>query len=181
MLREEIKYRLMQWRDETANAPVVEDVYRREELHQGPFADRVPDVIFTARDEAYVGFGGHEFGNNALMRSSPLFNAHHRMDGMVALHGPGIRRGARLDTHSILDMAPTILYLLGYPIPAEMDGQVLTQAFQPEFLSAHEKVTVASVPSNGKMPDVITPSPDGVYSTSEEGEVLERLKDLGYA
>lgn len=181
MVREEIMYRLMQWRDETTGEPVVEQVYRREELHQGPYADRVPDVIFTARDEAYVGFGGHEFGNNALMRSSPLFNAHHRMDGMVALYGPAVRRDARLDTHSIVDLAPTILYLLGYPIPADMDGQVMAQAFLPEFLAARQMVTITPTASEEKMPGGAMPAPDGVYSASEEGEVLDRLKDLGYA
>jgi len=178
-VREEIMHRLMQWRDDTTGWPVVERVYRREELHQGPYADRMPDVIFTARDEAYVGFGAHEFGNKALMRSSPLFNAHHRMDGMVALYGPAIRRGVRLETHSIVDLAPTILYLLGYPIPADMDGRVMVQAFLPEFLAARQVVTAVSAPAAGddgrQMPD------DGVYSTREEGEVLERLKDLGYA
>ena len=178
MVREEIMYRLMQWRDDTTGQPVVEQVYRREELHQGPYVERMPDVIFMAHDEAYVGFGGHEFGNNALMRSSPLFNAHHRMDGMVALYGPAIRQGTRLETHCIIDLAPTILYLLGYPIPADMDGQVMAQAFLPEFLATRPMVTAVSAPAGGdegrQMPD------DGVYSTSEEGEVLERLKDLGY-
>ena len=177
MVREEIMHRLMQWRDETTGQPVVEQVYRREELHQGPYVERMPDVIFMARDEAYVGFGGHEFGNNALMRSSPLFNAHHRMDGMVALYGPAIRQGTRLETHCIIDLAPTILYLLGYPIPADMDGQVMAQAFLPEFLAARPMVTVDD---GRRTTDDRLPAPDGVYSASEEGEVLERLKDLGY-
>lgn len=176
MVCEEIMHRLMQWRDDTTGQPVVEQVYRREELHQGPYVERMPDVIFMARDEAYVGFGGHEFGNNALMRSSPLFNAHHRMDGMVALYGSAIRRGTRLDTYSIVDLAPTILYLLGYPILADMDGQVMAQAFLPEFLTTRQVVTVAPTPK-----DDGRPAADGVYSASEEGEVLERLKDLGYA
>lgn len=183
MVREEIMHRLMQWRDETTGQPVVEQVYRREELHHGPYVERMPDVIFMARDEAYVGFGGHEFGNNALMRSSPLFNAHHRMDGMVALYGSAIRRGTRLDTYSIVDLAPTILYLLGYPIPADMDGQVMAQAFLPEFLTTRQVVTVAPTPKDDgrRTKDDGLPAPDGVYSASEEGEVLERLKDLGYA
>jgi len=78
-----------------------------------------------------------------------------------------------------VDLAPTILYLLGYPIPADMDGQVMVQAFLPEFRAARQVVTAVSAPAAGddgrQMPD------DGVYSTREEGEVLERLKDLGYA
>ncbi|MER3514618.1 MAG: hypothetical protein C4310_09725 [Chloroflexota bacterium] len=59
-----------------------------------------------------------------------------------------------------------------------MDGQVMAQAFLPEFLATRPMVTAVSAPAGGdegrQMPD------DGVYSTSEEGEVLERLKDLGY-
>lgn len=182
-VREDIMRRLMDWRDETTGEPVVEKVYRREELHQGPYADRAPDVIFAARDEAYVGFGGHEFANNALMRPSPLFNAHHRMDGMVALYGPHVRRGARLETHRIVDLAPTILHLLGYPVPSDMDGQVMTQAFVPDYLSARPVLTGRPSSANGKTGGTAHPQPvphTGVYSETEEDEVMSRLKDLGY-
>lgn len=172
-LRDDLMAKVSRWHDPELNLPVVERVFRREDQHIGPYADRAPDVIFTTTAEAYVGFGGHEFANNQLMKASALFNAHHRMDGMVALAGPAVLGGGRtLDTHQIVDVAPTILHLLGYPVPAEMDGAVMTQALTPDFLAAHpvhrsERVS-AVAPANG------------AYSAKDENQVMQRLADLGY-
>ena len=43
-----------------------------------------------------------------------------------------LRQGARL-----IDMAPTILHLMGEPTPEDMDGRVLEELFEPEFLARH--------------------------------------------
>lgn len=174
-LRAELMARVRWWRDPDLNLPVVERVFRREELHTGPYADRAPDVIFTTTAEAYVGFGGHEFANNQLMKASALFNAHHRMDGMVALAGPAVQGGGRaLEAHQIVDVAPTILHLLGYPLPAEMDGAVMIQALTPEFLAAHPVQHSQPAP-------VSTPlAPASDYSAEDESQVMKRLADMGY-
>ena len=57
----------------------------------------------------------------------------HRDPGIFAMAGPGIRRGVRLDTEvDILDVAPTLLAILGIPVPRTMQGRVLTEAFDEE-------------------------------------------------
>jgi hypothetical protein len=37
----------------------------------------------------------------------------------------------------LYDIAPTILYLQGQPIPADMDGKVLTDIFAEEHVHHH--------------------------------------------
>lgn len=53
----------------------------------------------------------------------------HDPKGMMVLYGPGIRRGGHIAECNNLDIAPTLLTLLGLPVPAEMKGRVLKEAF----------------------------------------------------
>jgi predicted AlkP superfamily phosphohydrolase/phosphomutase/tetratricopeptide (TPR) repeat protein len=49
--------------------------------------------------------------------------------GILAMAGPGIAEGARLDGASLLDVAPTVLTLYGLPAGEDMDGKVLSASF----------------------------------------------------
>ena len=62
----------------------------------------------------------------------------HDPRGLLVLAGPGIHRGLELKDVSPLDIAPTILHLLGVPRPATMKGRVLEEAWRTD-----EKVTSA--------------------------------------
>ena len=48
-------------------------------------------------------------------------------DGFLLAVGDGIRPGATLERASVLDVAPTILYLMGLPVARDMEGRVLTE------------------------------------------------------
>ena len=43
--------------------------------------------------------------------------------------GPGIAAGVDLGECSTLDLAPTMLHLLGLPVPDYMPGRILDEAF----------------------------------------------------
>jgi len=53
----------------------------------------------------------------------------HDPKGMMVIYGPGIRPGEEIINCTNLDIAPTLLTLLGVPVPAEMTGRVLSEAF----------------------------------------------------
>ena len=53
----------------------------------------------------------------------------HDPRGVMLLYGPGIRRGEHISDCNNLDIAPTLLTLLGLPVPHEMGGRVLAEAF----------------------------------------------------
>ncbi|HKB02902.1 MAG TPA: alkaline phosphatase family protein [Gemmataceae bacterium] len=55
---------------------------------------------------------------------------YHDPAGVLLMRGPGIRKGATLDACSNLDIAPTILHLMGVPVPSYMTGRVLEEAFE---------------------------------------------------
>jgi hypothetical protein len=58
--------------------------------------------------------------------------------------GDGIRAGAVLQQASVLDVAPTILYLMGLPVARDMEGRVLTEMLDEEFTRAHHLSFVPS-------------------------------------
>jgi arylsulfatase A-like enzyme len=53
----------------------------------------------------------------------------HDPKGMMMLYGPGITQGGHISNCTNLDIAPTLLTLLGLPVPDEMRGRVLSEAF----------------------------------------------------
>jgi hypothetical protein len=53
----------------------------------------------------------------------------HHPVGVLSLYGAGVRRGARVEDCTNLDIAPTLLKLLGLPVPEEMKGRVMSEAF----------------------------------------------------
>jgi hypothetical protein len=64
--------------------------------------------------------------------------------GLLLVLGEGIRSGVRLGGASVLDVAPTLLYLLGLPVPRDMEGRVLTEMLEPDFAREHPVTFIPS-------------------------------------
>jgi predicted AlkP superfamily phosphohydrolase/phosphomutase len=147
--------------------PLVDRVYRKERLYWGERIGQVPDLIFTHRDYRYV--AGSEFKNGkGLVSWSKTTSGTHRFEGILVMRGKGIKMGVRLPECSMEDVAPTVLHMLGLPVPRDMDGKVLLDAFEREYAtpvrySADERATR----------QVAQP-------TKEDKRILDRLKALGY-
>jgi hypothetical protein len=90
-------------------------------------ADRRGATWGWLRDDRREGRGGPEIGGSLEGAS----------DGVLALYGEGIRPGALLTGARLVDLAPTVLYALGMPVARDLDGQVLTAAFDRAFLANH--------------------------------------------
>lgn len=65
-------------------------------------------------------------------------------DGLVVLAGGGYRAGARLHDLAITDLVPTLLYGVGLPVAADLDGEARTAAFRPETLAERPLTFVPS-------------------------------------
>ena len=90
------------------------------------------------------------------------------------MKGSAIKRGFRIEGARIYDLAPTILYLMGTRVPADMDGRVLQEAMLPSHLQLNPP-RYMDPPEGGKAK---VPSPG--YSEEEATCVEERLRGLGY-
>jgi uncharacterized membrane-anchored protein len=56
-------------------------------------------------------------------------------DGLLVLYGDGIRAPSLLTGARLVDLAPTLLYSLGAPVARDLDGRVLTSAFDRPHLA----------------------------------------------
>ncbi|MEW6748024.1 MAG: tetratricopeptide repeat protein, partial [Planctomycetota bacterium] len=98
----------------------------------------------------------------------------HDLDGVILMRGPGIKAGEELVEVSVLDVTPTLLYMLGLPVGEDMDGSVMLDAFRPSFLTQHEIRRIASY--EGGAPESEAVSVEENIARAME----ERLKGLGY-
>lgn len=68
--------------------------------------------------------------------SEVVKSGRHHPDGVLIMTGAAIKAGVKLDTCDNLDIAPTLLTLLGAPIPSVMSGRVLTEALNAAKVAA---------------------------------------------
>ncbi len=181
-LREEIIAKLSELIDPEDGLAVVDSVHRREELYQGPHVESAPDLIVTMREHSYM--PGVTQGTKEIFRSTadPRFeggqqegeSGQHRDDGIFIMAGRGCAgNGERFGDARIIDVYPTILYLLDEAIPDDVDGDVLRDAVDPELLRTRE---IRKSAAEGEKATV----GDQIYSEEEDELVKERLKSLGY-
>ncbi len=101
-------------------------------------------------------------------RAEPLPSGSHdgAPDGVVFAVGDGIRRGALLQRGSILDIAPTLLYVMGLPLARDMDGRVWTEILEDDFLRQHSVsfipsyAGIAPVPLSPEVEEDLPPLPE---------------------
>jgi predicted AlkP superfamily phosphohydrolase/phosphomutase len=177
-LRDEVAKSLLQLRDPETGQPVVRRVFRREELYHGPFLDQAADLIIEWADYACWGRGAYdsqapvfEAQRHFDFSDQPLSGAH-RPDGILIAHGPDVQPGARIEGARLLDLAPTILAVLGLPIPNQFDGRVLEAAFVVDGLPQQSGSTMELIPAS--------PAKDLAYTPEEELKIVQHLQDLGY-
>jgi len=108
------------------------------DLHIGELLGNVSyDYVMLVSD--------HAMTYNANFPHPPLAGVHifpAAYNGIFALRGPGVVGGQSLAGVSVLDVAPTLAYLLNLPIAANLPGRVVTEAFTPSFLASHPIRTV---------------------------------------
>lgn len=168
----ELRQALLALRDPDDGAPIVDAVHGRDDIYSGPHVADAPDLLVVMRDYAYMTRDGYE-GVPGRLLAPPMSRSqrrlvhtgNHRMDGVLMLAGPGVRAGEEIADASVLDIAPTLLYMLGLPIPGIMDGRVLRAAFSPEALAARPPRRL------------LTPPPPPESATSRQLAVLGQRLD----
>jgi arylsulfatase A-like enzyme len=95
----------------------------------------------------------------------------HRLEGIFIARGPHIRQNHCLEQAQIMDVAPTILHILGIPIPNDMDGEVLRDIFSLDSDLATAEISLVKLEHNQAVH-----KPDSLL----DQKVMKRLRDLGY-
>jgi predicted AlkP superfamily phosphohydrolase/phosphomutase len=109
--------------------PLKTIIFRRDEINHGPLSKYGPDM-FINFDECrwetseLVGYGK---GGNIYSYDTPLGpdGASHGLCGFFCAAGPGIQAKGEKQGATLLDLAPTVLTILGEKVPNEMEGKSL--------------------------------------------------------
>ncbi|MFC1682615.1 alkaline phosphatase family protein [Candidatus Zixiibacteriota bacterium] len=176
-LRDDLIRKLLELRDPETQQLIVLEAFKREQLYQGVRTAEAPDIIFIMAPE-YRGEKG--LLSKSLVSPKPrnlsLWTGTHRKEGLIILNGPNISPGRMPDAPAIQDLTPTILYLLGIPIPEDMDGQVIHEAIEASYLAQHEIVYGEASSSSEEESGAGAAG----YSQEEAAKVRKHLEDLGY-
>lgn len=185
ILREELINKLMELRDPENDEAVVDRVFKSEEVYHGNCLDSAPDLLVTWKNGEYTSWPGYDDKNFSIFESAldhSDFNewsslkkgGNHRPNGIFIMNGQDINANLKLFGAEITDLAPTILFIMGVPIPSDMDGKVLTNPFSaactqiktPEFSEAGLGDAIPSTAIN--------------YTEHQAKLIEERLRNLGY-
>ncbi len=151
--------------DDEYKQPVVERIYKKEELFHGERFSEMADLIITLKQ----GYGFSQIRNEPIFDASPVMikSCKSYTAGRGIAIGENIKANFDVKDLAINSIAPSILHYMGLTIPDWMDGKVEEQFFKEEFITGNS-------PKYEKE--------QGLSTLSKEDEVLimERLKGLGY-
>ena len=63
---------------------------------------------------------------------------------MVLFYGQGIEAGVTIQGGSVVDITPTLLYLLGLPLGQDMDGRLLTDVLEESLVRSQPVAFISS-------------------------------------
>jgi predicted AlkP superfamily phosphohydrolase/phosphomutase len=172
-VRQSVIEALERLQDPATGAAIVTQILTREEAFPGACMLAAPDLTLALRDHGLVSVLR---GPAPVQRRSSPVGTHHPAGVFVAA-GPTVRRGATLPALPLIDVAPSLLYSLGLPVPEDLEGGVIEAAFLPEALHARPVQAGPPTVSPGA-----SPAPPGEFEldAKEEQEVMDRLRSLGY-
>lgn len=142
-IRDEIIEKLKEFKNPFTGEKIVTEVLKGEEIYQGNMSKNAPDIVFVPDDMSVLGKGAYQFLSNKNVSASQNQTGHHRMDGIFFAEGPEINKDSKVSDAHIMDLAPTILYLLDLPILDSMDGKVLDDILDEDFVEYTDKLYVS--------------------------------------
>ncbi|HTG17371.1 MAG TPA: alkaline phosphatase family protein, partial [Blastocatellia bacterium] len=152
--------------------PVFEKVMRRDEAFNGLYSQRLPDLVMIPRRDEFV--YNERPGYGARIVPADSTTGTHSRDGIFIAWGKGINAGVPFSTQpNLRDVGPTALASLGCSLTTDLDGRALMEVFSDE----PERPRLGS---SYRDPDRAISAQPPVYSASEEAELRERMRALGY-
>jgi len=128
----EIVKKLNNLNDNDNNKKIIKKVYRKDEIYKGAYLDQAPDIV-AIPEEYYEFFGMHGFTFNKMLVKTFGNSGSHRENGIFMAFGRGIKNNYEVKDANILDITPTVLYIMGISQPDYMDGKVISDIFDDDY------------------------------------------------
>ncbi len=152
---------------------VVDNTYKMLDASLGRYMRLVgPETtIIVVSDHGFHSDHLRPEGTSSVRGKNPI--SWHREYGVFIARGPGLKKDERVYGASLLDVAPTVLALLGLPVARDLEGSVLATMFETppniETVETYDRPEVF-VPAAGSA----APDPRA------EQAALDQLIRLGY-
>jgi predicted AlkP superfamily phosphohydrolase/phosphomutase len=159
--------------DPETGEKVVEALVPREDLYHGEMVSLASDFFVRTKRPEFQALGGASFISNQVIERSWGNTATHRMNGILLMKGPEVRRGARVDGIRIFDLAGNILYRMGLRIPEDFDSRIAPELYEPGTLDA-------APPQPMPVSEIKSAGPGKALSGEEIARMKENLRKLGY-
>jgi predicted AlkP superfamily phosphohydrolase/phosphomutase len=148
------------------------EIYTRQEIYSGDYFDEMPDITVVANKDGYQAGSFVDFGSNRVASDVTLLTGNHDMHGIFLAKGESVKKGATLTGANLIDVAPTVLHVMGCKVPKDMDGRVLAGIFEAGFME--QRPVAFTEPAASKR------EARSEMSADDQKQVLERLRSLGY-
>lgn len=174
-----IKKELPKLKDDETGMTIIDKIFEKNEIYHGPFVENASDLQFFFHPPTYR-ISAELFERRGLFKKitkeDKVVGVHQSaLQGVFIAHGPEINNKEKPRSSHIMDITPTILHLLGLPVPEEMDGRVLTEIITKEYLDKNQvQFTKESVFLDE------TVKGTGTLTEEESQKIINALKDLGY-
>ncbi|MCK6469418.1 MAG: alkaline phosphatase family protein [Candidatus Brocadia sinica] len=168
-LRDQIIEKLYTIKDPKTSKNIIQKVYRREEIYTEDLVSNAPDLIIDMAEGYVIQVGLAPEMLMPAMQYKLYRSGCHRQHGIFIAIGKDIKKNHQVQNAEIIDIVPTVLYLLNKQISTYMDGKVLTDILNKELKGVeYQSIQVKRTSAIQKI------------SEDEEAKIAERLKGLGY-
>lgn len=166
--------------DEKTGERIVTEVLKREDVFPGAFMGEAPDLTLVLRDFGFVSIRPLY---PPLLTRDEIVGTHHP-DGVMLAGGVGVAAKGEIGRRDIVDVAPTLLYSLGLPVPEDFEGEVPRAVFDARFLRDQPirigDATTATTSGSAKSAIKAGAVEDAEMDEDEKEALMEQLQMLGY-
>ena len=172
----QIRKMLIQIKNPYTNRPVFREIYLKGDLYGGHL-DWAPDLILDLHEGYTI---SERIVSIDLFKKIPYVqkvknesSGYHEINGIYLGYGRDIKNQGECIDINIVDLLPTILYLMGLPVPDDLDGKIVKELFTPSFLDKNALCYSKALEFEDK---------EAVfeYSEDEQKEIIKHLSNLGY-
>lgn len=171
---EKVRARLMrdleELKDPETGERIVTEIHKREDVFPGAAMHDAPDLQLVLRDFGFVSV------RNILpivQKRNYVVGTHHP-EGVFMAYGPGIEAGKLIGKRHITDVASTLLYSVGLPVPSDLEGVVPPAMFTAEHKSAHP-IEIGAATQGGANASLTE-----AMDEDEKKQIMDQLQMLGY-
>ena len=161
--------------DEHGNK-IVEAVYTKEQIYSGKNLADMPDITIVPVANWTFKFDADNLTTITDINLDNTFHmGTHHSDGIFTAVGKNVKPAVKSD-NSLLDMAPTISWLLGLEdANSDFDGKLISDIWNEDFI----KKMASQVKTNIQLSETQTENTQS-FDKEEQETLQKRLNDLGY-